>query len=94
MVQAVHSVAVVEEHSGSSGLINQESVKPPVQTAREESIFLIEVDEIRWAAKVQCMPSLPQTAVCIRPWKLLTGEKQNHRASFIADGHLTGKGVQ
>jgi hypothetical protein len=90
IVNAVQSVAVVEEHNGTANPVCEEAVKAPVQASREAGIFFVEVDEMGWSVRLDAMSALLETASASRLWVVLPGKRKDRIPAFVTEGHSVG----
>ena len=93
IVDPVHPVPVVEERRRSECAVRQEPVEPSVQARWKGGVFLVEVDEIRGACRLDSMAPLLETASGPRLGELLPRKDENDIPSFIVERHSVGKGI-
>jgi hypothetical protein len=73
----MHPVAIVEQRGRPAQAVHEETMEPPVQACGKSRVLLSEVNQVRWASRIEPMPAAREVAR--RSWrgKLLSGEGEN-----------------
>ena len=98
IIDPVHPVAVVEQRRGCLVAVDQQSVKPSIQTDRKRGsvlaeAILVEMNQVRRALRRETVPSLPETASGARRREFFSGKDQRNIALFADQRHPVGKRI-
>src|SRR5580658_4719378 len=94
IINPVHPVAIVEKCCRAEVPVDQETVKPPIQSRWKAGILFIKVDEIIATRRIELMSSLPKPLSGSRFGELFSRKHQGGVATLVSQRHSVGKGAR